>query len=1135
MTVDFGNLLVATEVPARMAPVTEPPETLVSPTPPLALATDDYAVDESSSHAVLRAVVDEPGDESAIPRQALDIDTDYTLPQFDPPMPFTPEELEEVRSFIPDLYLEFLDCFHPRQALETLAPRRHDDLRINLIPNARLRIAPLYELSVEQSAVLKETIDRELAAGRIRPSKSVYGSPVFFVKKKDGRWRMVVDYRVLNAATIPDVYPLPLISQVYNDLGNSKFYTCFDICSAYQQERMAEDSIHLTAFRTQYGMFESTVVRDGLKNAPPNFQSMLNSIFADLLAAGVIVYIDDIIVHAPTLERLRELTIEVLRRIRKAGIFLKASKSLFERTSVKFLGVLVSGNGIAADPDYVRGVSEYPPPTTITGVRRFLGLAGYYRRFVPKFSSIAGPLHALTCRDTPFVWGDPQQQAFDEIKSRLTTSPVLAHFNPLAETIVQTDASLFAWGFVISQIDPVTLEEHPIAMESGAFKHAEVNWTTTDKEFYAIVAAFSRKRHILLQVSSTVITDHLNLQYWMEPRQLNSRQARWVEHLSGFSFRIVYRPGSRAMFPDALSRREDYNKSSIPDHDDSLVQALPPLDESSTVGSTLGHMLRAIVPTDEEEEEVDDRAVLSLEDLTEGLVSDPDLDKVRDELMVSLHAPRVPSLPMTTFLSRLGFDGCVAFGINSTGLLLVANRIYVPSAVSARTVVLRMCHESPLAGHQGIDKTLDLVRRQYCWVGCRRDTEAYVKGCAVCQRTKPSRQRPHGLLQPLEVADVPWSSVSMDFIEPLPPSNGFDSILVIVDRLTKFAIFIPTHTTLTAAGLADLIFDRLICEHGYPRSIVSDRGSKFTSDLWRGVTAVLDISLRLSTSFHPQTDGQTERVNQVLEQYLRVFCTYKQDNWSTLLQRAAFSYNNAPHATTLVSPFFANYGFAPRFLPDSFDFGDSSDHVVEKVSALADVHDLCRQNIDIANADYARHYDKSRQPGPTYEVGDQVLLSLENIKTKRPSKKLDIRRAGPYTIAAKVGPRAYRLDLPDSMRIHNVFHVSLIRPFAAPTIPGQSYDPPGPVETVDDDDDSYEVASILDSKVTRGRLLYQVEWSGYEMTDDATGWEPASNLDNCSDLIDAFHAKHPDKPGPDDPRIKSVKPRRVAAKSKPLE
>jgi len=685
---------------------------------------------------------------------------DEVCPSFEPPVPFTQEEMDEVECLVPTHYHDFLTAFHPTAGLTTMPKEREWDMEINLKPGAKPKNCPLYELTQDQTEVLRSTLAREVEAGRLRPSNSPWASPVFFVRKKDGTWRMVVDYRYINSLTINDAYPLPLISEILADLGASRWFTTFDIMSAYQQLRMKFGSIPFTAFKTKFGSFESTVVRDGLKCAPATFQRWIQAIFADLIGTGVVVYIDDIIIHAKTLDELRRLTKKVLRRIIDAGLYLKAKKCLFEQSMVKFLGFVVSGEGISADKSYVDGVISYPRPIDTRGVRGFLGLAGYYRRFVSKFADIARPLHHLTRNHVSWCWGVEQENAFQELKRKMTEAPVLAHFDPTLETIVQTDASSAAWAFVISQINKQG-EEHPVAMESGAFKDAQVRYTTTEKEFLAIVMAFQKKRHLLMQVNAIVITDHHNLRYWMEPRQLNERQARWFDFLQMFTFKIVYRPGTRAMFPDALSCREDYRKGKVSKNRDFFIQALPEETEEIETTTSLGHLLLAVtsdnVSTTEAGTNGDETVIdnwFTQEELVEALAEDEDLDPVRDELMN--HTTIGPaSKTLSKFLNTLGISTSTSFGTDGQGILRINGKIYVPNRPGMRLRVLKTFHESPIVGHQGQAKTKGLIRRHYTWPLLPTEVDKYLAGCAVCQRTKPSRIQAHGHLNTLQIPEAP--------------------------------------------------------------------------------------------------------------------------------------------------------------------------------------------------------------------------------------------------------------------------------------------------------------------------------------------------------------------------------------------
>jgi hypothetical protein len=366
------------------------------------------------------------------------------------------------------------------------------------------------------------------------------------------------------------------------------------------------------------------------------------------------------------------------------------------------------------------------------------------------------------------------------------------------------------------------------------------------------------------------------------------------------------------------------------------------------------------------------------------------------------------------------------------------------------------------------------------------------------------------------VPSGPWKGLSCDYIVDLPLSNGFDSLLVFVDRFTKMLHLVPSSKTDTAPDFAGMFVNHVIRHHGIPDSLISDRGTLFTSQFWTALSKLLGIKHRLSTSFHPQTDGQTERLNQVIEQYLRIFCNYQQDNWHSLLPVAEFAYNNAYQASIKTSPFYANYGYHPRF---TFSTTTASPLDIPAAKELADKlaahHDALAENIKTAQDTQARYYDAKHQR-VEFKVGDKVWLLSTNINTERPSKKLDWKRLGPYTILERIGLQAYRLQLPSSVKIHNVFHVSLLEKYTASTIPHRTQPPPPPVVVPNDPTTWYEVQEILDSRYRHGSLYYKIRWKGYDVSEDS--WQLYSDVNSVRN----FHSRYPIKPGPS-PRTQNKK------------
>lgn len=410
-----------------------------------------------------------------------------------------------------------------------------------------------------------------------------------------------------------------------------------------------------------------------------------------------------------------------------------------------------------------------------------------------------------------------------------------------------------------------------------------------------------------------------------------------------------------------------------------------------------------------------------------------------------------------------------------------------------------------------------MMSRDYYWPGMSAYIRRWVRNCHLCSRTKPNRRNRQGLLQPLPTPERAWDYITMDFVTYLPKCQGFDAILVVVDRLTKLRHYIPCHTTDGAEETARLFTQNIFRLHGRPIDIVSDRDAKFMSDFWQHLSRRLKIKSSPSTAYHPETDGQTERMNAILECHLRSYVSYLQNDWVEWLPLAEFSANSMFSETTGISPFFATYGFQPRLGIEPYEETTmpASRDAESFASDMKSILDHLKAETALAQSRYEEAANRNRQPAPRFTVGQEVWLDARNLKTLRPKKKLDWKYVGPFKIAAVNGPYTCRLELPPSMKVHPVFNVNLLVPAAADPHTGQRQAAPPPVEV--NGLEHFEVEEIVDSFTDRRgrggkpRLRYVIKWAGYDVPTTEPAW---SICEDVPGMVRNFHRRYPDKPRP---------------------
>ncbi|SJL19037.1 uncharacterized protein ARMOST_22644 [Armillaria ostoyae] len=977
------------------------------------------------------------------------------------------KEKKTFEQMIPESYRDFKDLFS-KENFDDLPVRKPWDHAIELIPNAKNTLdCKVYPLNPIEQKELDKFLDENLASGRIKPSKSPMASPFFFVKKKDGTLRPVQDYRKLNEMTIKNRYPLPLISELMDKLGSAKYFTKLDVRWGYNNVRIKKDDEWKAAFRTNHGLFEPTVMFFGLTNSPATFQWMMNDIFKDLIATGkVTVYLDDILIFSKTLEEHRKITRRVLELLRKHKLFLKAEKCEFEVLETEYLGVIISEGSICMDPVKLAGIAEWPVPTKKKELQSFLGFANFYRRFIKGYSDIVHPMTRLTGKEV-WTWGTAQQLAFQQLKNRFAIDVILRIPTEKGQFHVEADSSEGAIGAVLSQEQDG--KWRPIAFLSKALTITERNYEIYNKELLTIMLALDEWRHYLMgaAVDFEIWTDHQNLQYFRKPQKLNRRQARWVTELAEYHFTLHHKPGASNKKADLLSRRADHPQGQ--DDNDEITVLSPE------------HFRTMIMPTINETHERIKSATRSHQKWDQGIANSLNHEK----------------------------------GIKERdGLLYYDQRIYVPRDPATRGEIISRCHDHITAGHPGIEKMKELVLRDYWWPKLKKDVETYVRGCETCARTKASTQARRAPLHPNEIPSEPWTHISVDMITGLVPCKGLDAILVIVDRFSKAIIPIACKTTLSSEGWAKILRDEVYAKYGMPVTVISDRGPQFVSKFLQDLYKMLDIKGNASTAYHPQTDGQTERVNQEIEKYLRIFINVRQTDWPEWLPLAAFQHNNRIHSATGKSPFFVNFGRNPRIAPDTHTHAALRTPASEEFKATMKlIHDETKAALTKAAEQMKNQYDKKKKVAITYQPGDKVWLDTTNLHLARPKKKLDDKRVGPFTILEKRGLSAYKLKLPLAWKIYPVFNETLLTQYVPPTFPNQQRDPPPPPDLIDNEPE-YEVEAIINHKTRKvhgqrdketGKYTtnivtdYLVKWKGYGREEDK--WTKESELGHAEEAI----------------------------------
>jgi transposase InsO family protein len=1001
--------------------------------------------------------------------------------------------LEAAEPPVPDKYKDYAHVFSKAES-NILPPHRPYDHKIQLEADgaSSLRYSPLYKMSAEELETVKEYLTDNLAKGFIEPSQAPFAAPVLFVKKPNGSLRFCIDFRALNALTRKDRYPLPLIDETLACISSAKVFTKLDIRQAFHRIRMDPDSEEYTTFRTRYGAYKCKVMPFGLTNGPATYQRYMNNVLFDYLDVFCTAYLDDILIYSNNeLEHTAQVRL-VLQHLQEAGLQADLKKCEFDVTRTKYLGFIVSTDGIEVDPEKVAVVREWQYPTTVKGVQSFLGFCNFYRRFIRDFGLIAKPLINLTKAGTRFDFDENCQQAFCMLKEVLTSAPLLRHYDHTLPCMLETDASDGVVASVLSQKHGD--DYFPVAYFSKTMQAAELNYEVHDKEMLAIVKSFANWRAELTSTPHQirVYTDHKALEYFISTKSLNARQARWAELLADYHFLIAYRPGKQNPLADALTRKVDELDSQNKTKKEKRVQQLLKDDQLDP------RIIAARMRTHFGESDLH---------LSELYTLASDIDLVARVLQANRDSKSLQPLRYRASSDRTEFS-------MQNGLLLYKDRLIVPDTANLRTLLIREVHDSVTTAHPGIRKTTLLLTAQYYWRGIAHDVATYVRNCHACRRSSVPRDKTPGLLHPLPIPTHAWEHITMDYCSFNQDKHGYDNILVIIDHLSKQAITIPCHKTIAAREQARLYLMHVYRYYGPPTTILSDRGPQFISSFWKEFNSILGTDIKLSTADHPQTDSQTEIYNQYLQKRLRPFVSYYQDDWSEYLPMMDYAQLTLPHSSLGdLPPFEVLYGYAPRTpwswkqsdrpAVDDLNIDDARTYARRNREAL----EYARNAIQKSQERISKAVNKHRRP-IDFDVGDYVWLDMRHLPTQRPSRKLDYPTNGRFKVLEKIG-HSYRLELPDTMRIHDVFPADKLHKAADDPLPGQYNEPPPPINITGDDE--YEVDKVLACRKRYKSLEYHVSWLNY---DADLAWYKASDLKTAPHKLRDFHLENPTQPGP---------------------
>lgn len=836
-----------------------------------------------------------------------------------------------------------------------------------------------YPVSPAIEKLMFKEIDRMLSLGVIEPSSSPWSSPMRLVVKPN-KIRLCLDARKLNNVTRKDAYPLPSIEGIFSRLPKANLITKLDLKDAYWQVSLDESSKSLTAFTVPgRPLYQFVVMPFGLCNAPQTMCRLMDQIIPPDLRHCVFGYLDDLIIVTENFENHLEVLIRIAAQFKKANLTLNVSKSKFCVTKVNYLGYVIGDGGITTDMDKVSAINNWPVPKNLKQVRGFLGLAGWYRRFIDNFATVVFPITEVVSTKKKFVWTAEAQSAFEKIKLLLTTAPVLINPDFNKKFFLHCDASDYGIGAVLVQLDEEQ-QERPIAFMSRKLNTAQRNYSVTERECLAALEAIKRFRCYLELQEFEVITDHASLVWLMRQPNLTGRLARWALQLQSYKFTVSHRKGRDNVVPDALSR--------IPENEIASIEAIAP--------------------------EID---------LDSPHFMDTDYKELKDK--IKTNESKYPDMKIVDNFVYIRTEHYSGNEIREQQ----AWKLWVPRNLQNQVIV--RAHDSPIASHGGIYKTLELIRRNFYWPGMVRDVRKYIQGCEICKTTKA----PNFVMKPpmgnQNISIRPFQRLYIDILGPYPRSKGgYTGLLIVLDHLTKFHWVCPLRK-FTASAIQTFLESQIFHVYGVPEVVVSDNGSQFKANEFNAFLTKYGITHTYTAYYSPQSNA-SERVNRSLIAGIRAYLKKDHKLWDEHLSSICCALRNSYHHAIHISPYRALFGFnmithgSSYSLLRNIHMLDEPNARLSREDQLQTVRQDIRKQIKDAYETNKENYNL-RTRLPNFKIGDQVFR--RNFAQSSAEKNFNAKLAPMFLkakIVQKLGNHYYVLEDPDG-KIVGTFHAKDIR------------------------------------------------------------------------------------------------------------